>query len=162
MRRAARAHRERTGTPLYADVIAAELADGRRILHDGPHWIAFVPQAARWPFEIQLFTRRPIRRLQELTEEERAEFSTVYLSLLRSLDAILDVPMPYIAAWHQAPVHADDDDSRLFLEVFSLRRAAGKLKYLAGSESAAWVWINDISPEQAAAALREARVEVTG
>ena len=162
MRRAAREHRERTGSPLYADVIEAELADGRRILHDGPHWVAFVPQAARWPFEIQVFTRRPIRRLQELNEDERAEFSTMYLSLLRALDTILDVPMPYIAAWHQAPVHADDDDSRLFLEVFSLRRAAGKLKYLAGSESAAWVWINDISPEQAASALREAAARVAG
>ena len=28
--------------------------------------------------------------------------------VLRSLDAILGVPMPYIAAWHQAPVHGDD------------------------------------------------------
>ena len=66
------------------------------------------------------------------------------------------VPLPYIAAWHQAPVHGDDRDSRLFLEVFSLRRAEQKLKYLAGSESAAGVWINDIRPEDAAARLREA------
>lgn len=157
MREAARAYRERTGRPLYADVIAAEEQDGTRIVHDGEHWIGFVPRAARWPFEIQLFTRRPITRLTQLTEEERAEFSTMYLRMLRSLDAVLGVQMPYIAAWHQAPVHTDDDDSRLFLEVFSLRRAAGKLKYLAGSESAAWVWINDISPEQAAEAIREAR-----
>jgi len=40
----------------------------------------------------------------------------------------------------------------LHAEVFSIRRAAGKLKYLAGSESGAEVWINDISPEGAAAA----------
>ena len=65
------------------------------------------------------------------------------------------MPMPYIAAWHQAPIHGDPDDSRLFLEVFSLRRAAEKLKYLAGSESAAGVWINDIRPEDAAAMLRD-------
>lgn len=78
------------------------------------------------------------------------------MSRLRSYDRVLGVPMPYIAAWHQAPVHAQDQDSRLFLEIFSLRRAAEKLKYLAGSESAAWVWINDISPEQAAQAIRDA------
>lgn len=160
MREAARAHRESTGTPLFTDVIAAEELDGSRIVHDGEFWVAFVPRAARWPFEIQFFTRRPIHRLAELNENERAEFSTMYLSLLRSLDAVLGVEMPYIAAWHQAPVNAVDDDSRLFLEVFSLRRAAGKLKYLAGSESAAWVWINDISPEQAAQAIREARTRI--
>jgi UDPglucose--hexose-1-phosphate uridylyltransferase len=155
MIRSAQSYRERTGGSLYADVIAAELADGERIVYEGEHWIAFVPRAARWPFELQMYTRRPIARLRDLSEAERVEFATMYLSMLRSLDAILDLPMPYIAAWHQAPVHADDADSRLFLEVFSLRRAANKLKFLAGSESAAGVWINDISPEDAAHALRE-------
>jgi UDPglucose--hexose-1-phosphate uridylyltransferase len=161
MVRSARSYRERTGGSLHADVIAAELADGERIVYEGEHWIAFVPRAARWPFELQMYTRRPIARLRDLTEQERAEFATMYLSLLRSLDAILGVPMPYIAAWHQAPVHGDDADSRLFLEVFSLRRAAEKLKFLAGSESAAGVWINDISPEDAAQALREGLRQVT-
>ena len=157
MRAAALAHRESTGRSLFADVIAAEEEDGSRIVHDGEHWVGFVPRAARWPYEIQLFTRRPVSRLSDLNAAEREEFSTIYLEMLRSLDAVLGVQMPYIAAWHQAPVNVVDDDSRLFLEVFSLRRAAGKLKYLAGSESAAWVWINDISPEQAAQAIRDAR-----
>lgn len=161
MVRAARSYRERTGGSLHADVISAELADGDRVVYEGEHWIAFVPRAARWPFELQMYTRRPIARLRELSEAERAEFATMYLSLLRSLDAILGLPMPYIAAWHQAPVHGDDADSRLFLEVFSLRRAAEKLKFLAGSESAAGVWINDISPEDAAQALREGLRQVT-
>lgn len=162
MRRVAHTYRQTHGSSLYADVIDAELADGRRILHDGEHWVAFVPQAARWPFEIQMFTRRALTHLSDLNEGERAEFSTMYPTLLRSLDALLGVPMPYIAAWHQAPVDVFDDDSRLFLEVFSLRRAAEKLKFLAGSESAAWVWINDISPEEAAHALREAKARISG
>jgi len=161
MVRSARAYRDRTGGSLHDDVIAAELADGDRIVYEGEHWIAFVPRAARWPFELQMYTRRPIARLRDLSEAERAEFATMYLSLLRSLDAILGLPMPYIAAWHQAPVHGDEADSRLFLEVFSLRRAAEKLKFLAGSESAAGVWINDISPEDAAQALREGLKQVT-
>ena len=162
MIQAARSYRERTGGSLYADVISAELADGERVVYDGEHWVAFVPRAARWPFELQMFTRRDVAHLRDLSEEERAEFATMYLSLLRSLDAILGVPMPYIAAWHQAPVHGDPADSRLFLEVFSLRRAAEKLKFLAGSESAAGVWINDISPEDAAHALRDGLRQVTG
>lgn len=162
MLRAARAYRESTGRSLHADVIATELATGDRVVYEGEHWVAFVPRAARWPFELQMYTRRPLARIGELSEEERQEFSTMYLSLLRSLDAILGVPMPYIAAWHQAPVHGDGIDSRLFLEIFSLRRAAEKLKFLAGSESAAGVWINDISPEDAAHALREGLRQVTG
>jgi UDPglucose--hexose-1-phosphate uridylyltransferase len=154
--RSARAHRERTGRDLFEDVIARERRDAVRIVAETEHWIAFVPRAARWPFEVQVFTKRRTTRLPELTAAERSEFSELYLRLLRGMDDVLGVPMPYIAAWHQAPVHADGADSRLFLEVFSLRRAAEKLKYLAGSESAAGVWINDISPEESAGMLREA------
>ena len=41
------------------------------------------------------------------------------------------------------------------LEAQKIRRAPGKLKYLAGSESAMGVFINDVRPEHAARLLRE-------
>jgi UDPglucose--hexose-1-phosphate uridylyltransferase len=44
---------------------------------------------------------------------------------------------------------------RLHLQLFSVRRAAGKLKYLAGSESGMGVWLNDTTPERIASRLRE-------
>jgi UDPglucose--hexose-1-phosphate uridylyltransferase len=75
--------------------------------------------------------------------------------VLHRFDAIYDSPMPYIAAWHQAPVRIDRDLAYLHLELFSIRRAAGKLKYLAGSESGMGAFVNDVLPEQAAALLRD-------
>ncbi len=77
--------------------------------------------------------------------------------MLRRFDALFGRPAPYIAAWHQAPVK-DQEARRAFaahLQVLSIRRAAGKLKYLAGTESGMGVWINDIVPEEAAQTLRE-------
>jgi UDPglucose--hexose-1-phosphate uridylyltransferase len=62
--------------------------------------------------------------------------------------------MPYVAAWHAAPVRTDRELGYLHLQLFTVRRAPGKLKYLAGSESAMGAWVNDVSPEAAAAALR--------
>ena len=56
---------------------------------------------------------------------------------------------------HPGPLHrrlapgagpAPRDSWHLGAEIFTIRRAAGKLKYLAGSESGAAVWINDIAP----------------
>jgi UDPglucose--hexose-1-phosphate uridylyltransferase len=41
--------------------------------------------------------------------------------------------------------------------VFSIQRAPGKLRYLAGAESGVGAWISDITPEKAAHELREAR-----
>ncbi len=152
----ARRYRERTCRNLFADVLAAEQADGSRIVTRGEHWTAFVPAAARWPMEVHLYPNRHVADLPDLSPEEKEEFATVYLDVLHRLDAIYDSPMPYVAGWHQAPVRIDRDLAYLHLEVFSIRRTAGKLKYLAGSESGMGAFINDVLPEQAAALLRDA------
>ncbi|MCU1558239.1 MAG: galactose-phosphate uridylyltransferase, partial [Microbacteriaceae bacterium] len=68
---------------------------------------------------------------------------------------LYDTPTPYIAAWHQAPVNVGRDDIRLMLQVTSPRRAASKLKFLAGSEAAMGAWIGDVTPEQSAAFIRD-------
>jgi UDPglucose--hexose-1-phosphate uridylyltransferase len=47
------------------------------------------------------------------------------------------------------------DRVRLMLQITSPRRAADKLKYLAGSESAMGAFVADIAPEETAARLRE-------
>jgi UDPglucose--hexose-1-phosphate uridylyltransferase len=63
--------------------------------------------------------------------------------------------LPYVAAWYQAPVRADHDLAYLHLRVFSIRRAADKLKYLAGSEAAMGAFVTDVLPEDVARRLRE-------
>ena len=56
----------------------------------------------------------------------------------------------------QAPVRVGRNQIRLMLQITSPRRAADKLKYLAGSEAAMGAWIGDIPPELGAQRLREA------
>ncbi|SEN46231.1 galactose-1-phosphate uridylyltransferase [Nonomuraea pusilla] len=147
------ASRHRGGN-LFADVLAAERAAGVRVVAENELWTAFVPAAARWPFEVHLYPRRQAPDLAALTEEERATFAPLYTSVLRALDGLFGVAMPYIAAWHQAPVRWRRDLAYLHMELFSIRRAPGKLKYLAGSESAMGAFVNDVLPEEAARMLR--------
>jgi UDPglucose--hexose-1-phosphate uridylyltransferase len=115
-----------------------------------------VPEAARWPFEVHLFPHRKVADLSLLSMEERAAFGPLYVDVLRRLDRLFGVPMPYVSAWHQAPVSTDRDLAYLHLQLFSSRRAAGKLKYLAGSEAAMGAFVNDVYPEEAARRLRAA------
>jgi UDPglucose--hexose-1-phosphate uridylyltransferase len=156
MLEAARRHRERTWRSLVADMIASELADGSRVVHESEHWVAFVPSAARWPVEVHLYPRRQVPDIPALSGPERDDFARTYLHVLGAMDNLYDTPLPYISACHQAPVRSDRDLAYLGLQVFSVRRAANKLKYLAGSESGMGVFVNDVTPEQIAAQLREA------
>src|SRR5262249_48501259 len=145
---------------------------------ESDHWVAFVPYAAHWPYEIHLHPRRRVPDLLALDEAARTEFPKVYLELLRRFDrifdegyssvrgvgenAVVESPTPYIAAWHQAPFgtladfeSVTRDDFALHLELFTIRRTSGKLKFLAGSESGMNVFINDVPPEAAAQRMRE-------
>jgi len=148
------AYERETGRNLFDDVLAAELADGSRVVLDGRHWVAFVPHAAHWPYEVHLYPRRRIPDLQALEPAEMDEFCDVYLDLLRRFDRLFGAPAPYISGWHQAPVHVGRSEFALHLEIFTIRRAPDKLKYLAGSESGMGAFTNDIAPETAAATLR--------
>ncbi len=148
-------YRRDTGRNLFDAVLAAERSDGSRIVVAGQHWTAFVPHAAHWPYEVHVYPHRRVPDLPGLTGAERDEFCDVYLDLLRGFDRLFDTPAPYISAWHQAPVRPGGQEFALHLELFTIRRAPGKLKYLAGSESGMGVFTNDIAPETAAATLRE-------
>jgi len=165
MLRSVAAHKEATGGEnLFDDILEKELA-GERLVLATDHWVAFVPYAAHWPYEVHLYPRRRVPDLLGLDEEARTEFPKVYLELLRRFDRIFgegEPPTPYIAAWHQAPFGTleefegvNRDDFALHLELFTIRRTSGKLKFLAGSESGMSVFINDIQPESAAQRLRE-------
>ncbi|MGA5212975.1 galactose-1-phosphate uridylyltransferase [Streptomyces pseudogriseolus] len=165
MLRQVAAHKEATGGEnLFDAVVERERAD-ERVVAEGEHWVAFVPYAAHWPYEVHLYPKRRVPDLLGLDEAARAEFSRVYLELLRRFDRIFgenEPPTPYIAAWHQAPFGALEDfegvtrdDFALHLELFTIRRTSGKLKFLAGSESGMNVFINDVPPERAAERLRE-------
>lgn len=146
---------ERFGADLFAETLEFESAS-ERVLIKSDSFTAYVPFAGRWPIEIHLLPHRHVQHLGHLTEDEKAELASVYRRLLRSLDEIYDSPTPYIAAWHQAPLLQAGKNVRLQLQITSPRRAADKLKYLAGSESAMGAFIADFAPEKTAAQIREA------
>ncbi len=154
----AREYRARTGRNLFDDMLAAEQADGRRIVTRNGYWTAFVPWAPHWPFEVRLFPSERAADLAGLSAAACAGFAGVYLDVLRRLDALFGAPMPYMACWQQAP--ARDEAARaefgLHLQVLAVRRAPGKLKFMAGTETGAGIWSNDVLPENAARMLREA------
>lgn len=148
-------YRERTGANLFDEIVAMERDQGSRLVRSGAHWTAFVPYAARWPFEVHLYPLRRVPDIPALTAEEREEFCELYLDLLRRFDSLFGTPVPYVSAWHQSPAGSRGHFA-LHLELFTTRRAADKLKFPAASESMMDVFISDVVPEEATARLRAA------
>lgn len=145
---------ERYGPTLFEDILSFERSSERVVL-SGEYFTAFVPFAARWPLEIHMMPHRHVSDFTGLSSAECDELAAMQQQLLAGLDKLYPTPTPYIAAWHQAPVSVGRDVIRMMLQITSPRRAADKLKYLAGSEAAMGAFIGDVLPETTAAALRE-------
>jgi UDPglucose--hexose-1-phosphate uridylyltransferase len=115
-----------------------------------------VPSAARWPYEVHLYPLGHVPDLPALAEPDRDGLAELLADVLQRFDALFGDPTPYVLACQQAPVRDDRTLAHLHFELTSPRRAEAKLKYLAGSETAGGVFINDILPEVAAERLRAA------
>jgi UDPglucose--hexose-1-phosphate uridylyltransferase len=154
---AAKSHLAKTGRVLLDDVIAREIKDKKRIICENTEWIAFVPYAARYPFEIHIAPKRTVAAMADLDEAQSELFAPIAKEALTRLDGVFGIEMAYIASWYQAPVNVGRDSMRLHWQIVSVRRQPGKLKYLSGSESAMGAFIMDLEPEQSAKQLQEVK-----
>ena len=158
MLQAANSHLKKTGRILLDDVIKREIKDEKRIICQNKEWIAYVPYAARYPFEIHIAPKRSVARMSDLDEDQSENFAAVAKEALTRLDGVFGIEMAYIASWYQAPVNLGSKSMRLHWQIVSVRRQPGKLKYLSGSESAMGAFIMDLEPEQSAQQLRAVKI----
>jgi UDPglucose--hexose-1-phosphate uridylyltransferase len=173
--RAADDHRRRTGRCVECDVVAGEVADGRRIVARRGGVVAFVPPWARFPYEVHVVPIGHRADLFELPAAERDDVAELLEALLSGYDALFGFPLPYVMGIHQAPT-CDPSElagrlhltggldvlaswapiSHLHWEFAPAHRSAEKLKYVAGSEMMGGAYMTDVAPEVAAESLRRA------
>jgi len=141
---------------LAADACAICAEDTRdRLVARAGDWWAAVPNAARYPYELLLAPDAHLPDLLGLVGESRDALAAVLVDALARLDGLFDAPMPYMLWVHQRPTDGGDYEHYHFhIEFYPPMRTAVKLKYLAGSESGAGMFINDTLPEEKAAELR--------
>ena len=151
---------ERLGGCAPCALLARELEDGRRIVHENDTVVAYVPYAARWAYEAHVVMRQHRPSLLDCEPQELELLADALQALTRGYDALFDRPFPYVMAVHQAPTVAAPSTSQrhghLHVEFYPPLRTADKLKYLAGSEQGGGTFISDTLPEDSAAKLREA------
>ena len=154
---ASAAHYARTGRCLQCDVLAAERANGRRVVVERDGFVAYVPFAARVPYEVRIAAANHRPSLRELTPDERAGLGSMIRTVQAAYDALWDFDMPYTMSMHQRATDGEDrPGEHLHVEFMPPYRTKDKLKYLAGVETGAGTFINDTAPEEKAAELRDA------
>lgn len=145
------------GGCLACDLLADELRDGRRIVAETAAAVAYVPRAARWPYEVHLLPRRHVGQLSDLDPAELAQLVRLHADALARLDQLFEREVPAMSGWFASPARSEGAPLHLRLEVVSPQRDVGKLKFVAGSESLMGAFIGDVAPEDAADRLRSVR-----
>ena len=143
------------GECLFCHLLAEELRESKRVVAANEHFVAFVPFAARFPAEIGLYSRRHIRTLLDLTEDERGALASLISTIRRKYDNLYGFLLPLMMAVKQAPLRDAGLLYHFHIEFLPLQRSATKLKYLATIETGYGTFLADTAPEEMAQTLRD-------
>jgi UDPglucose--hexose-1-phosphate uridylyltransferase len=147
-------HARRHGDCLYCRILNGELEDGRRIVAANGSFVAFLPFFGRFPTEMQIYSRRHMQSLEDLSAEETAGLASLLSLVRKKYDNVYGFPMPLMMLVRQKPAKGEHRYFHFHLEFLPIQRSAKKLKYLAAVESGNGTFLNDTRAEDEAEKLR--------
>ncbi|MQM27935.1 galactose-1-phosphate uridylyltransferase [Glycomyces albidus] len=146
----ARAYYEDRGNPLDADVTAAELGEGTRVIAVSEHVVAHAPFASSAPYQIRITPREQRASFADESGETVADTANMVRRLLTALRRMLgDVPYSYMI------ISAPNGEERTSFCSWHLD-VMPRLAVAGGFELGSGMAVNPVFPEQAAARLRDA------
>jgi UDPglucose--hexose-1-phosphate uridylyltransferase len=74
-----------TGECLCCRILADELADRARLVHETPHFVAFIPFAALTPFSLWIYPRRHMASFTQIQPAEAADLASMLRLVLAKL-----------------------------------------------------------------------------
>ncbi len=150
-------HLEEHGSCLHCDIVATELTDGGRVVAENESFLAHVPFAPRFPYEVHIVSKQHYGSLADLSSLEGKHLAGIVRLLLTMYDSLWDAQMPFMMAMHQRPTDSGEyPQCHFHIEFMPVRRGREHLKFLAGCEIGAGTFLSDMLPENAAAELRAA------
>lgn len=158
-RKAARGFFDANHTCLFCEHVAQEANDKRRIIVETDSILAYIPETARYPYEVHITSKSHRALIEQLSKQEVKDLAYVLKQVIYKYNGLFDFEMPYILAHHQA--NAGEYDNEFFhwhIEIYPPYRSANKLKYLAGVESGVGFFVNDTLPEEKAKELQNIEV----
>jgi len=150
--------KEHNGVNLLSDYVKLEMEKKERIVFQNDGFLVVCPWWATWPFEVMIISKEHRRALVDFTESERSDFAEAVAEVTRRYDNLFETSFPYSSGMHQAPLEGTEEEinaSHFHMHFYPpLLRSATVRKFLVGYELMAEPQ-RDITPEQAAARLRD-------
>lgn len=143
--------------PLLAAYLRREFEQSERIVTFNATWAAVVPFWAVWPFELLVLPRQSVSDFAGLSSEQRDGLADILRRVTSGYNRVFDTPFPYSMGFHPAPSDGTAHPEWTLHAHFypPLLRSATIRKFMVGFELLGSPQ-RDITPESAAATLREA------
>ena len=156
---ACRAHFNQTGHCLICDLLAQEIADGRRVVFNDGRFLVLAPYASTCPFELRLFPLQHNHDFALQDDQELAACASALQDMLRRLYRLLQDP-PYNFILHTSPPFQKRLSKPGYWETLPQDyhwhiELVPRLSQIAGFEWGSGFYINPLPPEDAAHFLRE-------
>jgi UDPglucose--hexose-1-phosphate uridylyltransferase len=146
---------KRTGSCLFCKVIEKE-RQSVRVICENESFICFLPFFADWPYGVQIYPKRHLGSLPDLTELEKYNFALILKKVLQKFDNLFDMSFPYMMVLHQKPTdYKSYPHFHFHVEFYPPYREKDKIKYFASVETGAGTITYDYTPELKAKELRE-------
>jgi UDPglucose--hexose-1-phosphate uridylyltransferase len=130
--------------------------DDELIVSRHTDWLASVPWAPSWPYEILIFPRSHVADLPDAGRRLRAGLGATLVESMMRLEALFGHGTPYMLWIHQRPTDGNDwPTAHLHLHLAPVMRGPGMIRHLASAELGAGILFNSIDPGEAAATLRK-------
>lgn len=151
-------YRSRHGRCMMCDIDRKERKFRKRLVAANRHFSAWIPYFARYPYELYVVPRRHLGSLPEMKPPERKALAAILKKVIAKYDNLFGFSFPYIMLMHQSPTDGKPHRYHHFhVEFYPPHRSRDKIKYLAGCESGAGMFINDTIAEEKAAELRSCK-----
>jgi UDPglucose--hexose-1-phosphate uridylyltransferase len=138
--------------PVLLEMLEGSLAD--YVVTENDAAVAFVPVAARFPYEIWIVPRRFHPGPWTFEGSEIRGVAALWGVVARAYDHLFDQqPVPYVMVLHAAP-KGHEATFHFHIEFYPMLRGKNRKKFLAGTELGAGVYTVDVMPEAAATTLR--------
>jgi len=142
---------------LVNGVIEVPAADDPRTVCTHGDWVAWVPSAAVWPYELLLATSADHASLTD-SGVDRDGLADTLIDVLARLDLLAEAAMPYMLWIHQRPTGgAPLPDQPVHVHIAPQLRAPGVPRFMAAAELGSGVLFNPVDPSTAAELLRSLR-----